>query len=60
MSLAEHGDRSRVVRLDELVREKRSEIRRIAAANGATRVRVFGSVARGTVQSGSDLDLLIE
>jgi predicted nucleotidyltransferase len=48
------------MRLDELVRAKRSEIQRIAAEHGATRVRVFGSVARGTPLPESDLDLLID
>ena len=40
--------------------EHRAEILRIAHANGATRVRVFGSVARGTARPDSDLDLLVE
>jgi predicted nucleotidyltransferase len=43
----------------ELVKENREEILRIAEANGAIRVRVFGSVARGTAGPDSDLDLLI-
>jgi predicted nucleotidyltransferase len=46
--------------ISELVNEHRAEILRIAEANGATRVRVFGSVARGTTGPESDLDLLIE
>ena len=37
----------------------RRRIREIARAHGATRVRVFGSVARGDDGPGSDLDLLI-
>jgi len=44
----------------ELVREKRDEIQRIAAAHGAHNVRVFGSVARGEAGPDSDIDLLIE
>jgi hypothetical protein len=44
----------------ELVREKREEIQRIAAAHGAHNVRVFGSVARGEAGPDSDIDLLIE
>jgi hypothetical protein len=43
-----------------LVREKREEIQRIAAAHGAHNVRVFGSVARGEAGPDSDIDLLIE
>ena len=44
----------------ELVREKREEIQRIAAAHGAYNVRVFGSVARGEAGPNTDIDLLIE
>jgi predicted nucleotidyltransferase len=44
----------------ELVRKKREEIQRIAAAHGAHNVRVFGSVARGEAGPDSDIDLLIE
>jgi predicted nucleotidyltransferase len=33
---------------------------RIAARHGATNVRVFGSVARGTAGPDSDLDLLVD
>lgn len=32
----------------------------MAAARGASRVRVFGSVARGADHEGSDLDLLVD
>ena len=46
--------------IEELLRERRDEIRRIAAAHGVTGVRVFGSVARGEAGPASDLDLLIE
>jgi predicted nucleotidyltransferase len=38
----------------------REEILRIAAQHGATNVRIFGSVARGTVGPESDLDLLVD
>ena len=48
------------MRLDERVREKLNDIRRIAVAHGATRVRVFGSMAHGTAGPESDLDLLID
>lgn len=46
--------------VDEQIRSLRDEILHIARANGATRVRVFGSVARGTARPDSDLDLLLE
>jgi uncharacterized protein len=38
----------------------RDEILRIAAANGARNVRVFGSVARGEADERSDIDFLVE
>lgn len=44
----------------EAIRQKREEIRRIAAEHGAINVRVFGSVARGEERPDSDLDLLID
>ena len=40
--------------------EHREEILRIAASHGATNVRVFGSVGRGTAGPESDLDLLVD
>ena len=46
--------------IQEAVLEHRDEILRIAARHGATNVRVFGSVARGTAGPESDLDLLID
>jgi len=46
--------------IKRLLEEKREEIRRIAAMHGAINVRVFGSVARGEAQEGSDLDLLVD
>jgi predicted nucleotidyltransferase len=46
--------------LEEVVRARRSEILRIAAAHGARNVRVFGSVARGQARPNSDLDLLVD
>ena len=46
--------------IDELLREKRDEILRIAARHGASNIRVFGSVARGDAHTGSDVDFLVE
>ncbi len=43
----------------ELVQIKREEILRIAAQHGATRIRVFGSIARGEARPDSDVDLLV-
>lgn len=42
------------------VREKREDVLRIAAAHGASNIRVFGSVARGEEGPESDLDLLVD
>jgi predicted nucleotidyltransferase len=46
--------------LEQLVEQRREEIRRIASRHGVTRIQLFGSVARGQSHAGSDLDLLIE
>lgn len=45
---------------NELLKEKREEILRIAARHGARNIRVFGSVVRGEADERSDIDLLIE
>jgi predicted nucleotidyltransferase len=46
--------------IEELLREKRDAILRIAARHGASNVRVFGSVARGEAGAQSDVDFLVE
>ena len=46
--------------LDQLIQQKRDEIHRIAAEHGVTRLRVFGSVARGEADAQSDIDLLVD
>jgi len=46
--------------IEELVGGKRDEIRRIAEKHGARHVRVFGSMARGDADAGSDVDFLVE
>ena len=48
------------MRVEELLKEKREEILRIAARHGARNVRVFGSVARGEADEASDLVFLVE
>jgi predicted nucleotidyltransferase len=48
------------MRHDQLVKEKREEILRIASRYGARDVRVFGSVARGDADRESDIDFLVE
>lgn len=42
------------------LRERRSEILETARARGASRVRVFGSVARGDATDTSDIDFLVD
>lgn len=44
----------------ESLQEHREDVLRLAEARGVGRVRVFGSVARGTPGQDSDLDLLVE
>lgn len=48
------------MKIEQLLWEKRDEIQRIAAKHGAKNVRVFGSVARGEAQGGSDIDILVD
>lgn len=42
------------------LRNRRSEIIEVARARGASRVRVFGSVARGEATEVSDVDFLVD
>jgi predicted nucleotidyltransferase len=44
----------------QLLRTKRKQILEIASRHGARKVRVFGSVVRGTARRGSDVDFLVE
>ncbi len=46
--------------IDEILKEKREEILRIAARHDTFNVRVFGSVARGDAGPRSDVDFLVE
>jgi predicted nucleotidyltransferase len=46
--------------LEQLRRNSRDQIIRLAADCGAGNVRVFGSVARGEADSRSDVDLLVD
>lgn len=48
------------MRIDEVLKQRRKEILGIAAKYGARNVRVFGSVARGDADEGSDIDVLVE
>ncbi len=42
------------------LRNRREEIIETARARGATRVRIFGSVARGDATEASDIDFLVD
>lgn len=44
----------------DALRRRRDEILAVAAAHGATNVRVFGSVARGEADEASDVDFLVD
>jgi predicted nucleotidyltransferase len=46
--------------IDELFKEKRQDILRIAARHGAQSVRVFGSAALDQAGPESDIDILVE
>ena len=47
------------MKLQEL-RSKKKDIHALAAAHGASRIRVFGSVARREETSNSDVDFLVD
>ena len=44
----------------DLVKSKREQILELARRHGVTRVRVFGSMARGDAGPQSDVDLLVD
>lgn len=46
--------------MDQLLRDRREEISKIAASHGATDVRIFGSRARGEAGTSSDVDLFVK
>jgi predicted nucleotidyltransferase len=48
------------MKTDQLLKERRDEILRIAARHGATNVRIFGSAARSEARADSDIDFLVE
>jgi hypothetical protein len=45
--------------MDKIVTANRERILDIAAEHGATKVRIFGSRARGNAEPDSDLDILV-
>ncbi|HMC14338.1 MAG TPA: nucleotidyltransferase family protein [Albitalea sp.] len=48
------------MRPSQILASQRNRVLALAAAHGARSVRVFGSVAKGLDQDGSDLDLLVD
>jgi uncharacterized protein len=46
--------------INQLVKEKKEDILRLATRHGAYNIRLFGSAARGQAETGSDVDFLIE
>ena len=46
--------------IEQLLCEKRDEIRTIAAKHGACSIRIFGSAVRGEAGPDSDIDFLID
>lgn len=46
--------------VDELLKDRREDILRIARQHGAHNVRIFGSVARGDARPDSDIDVLVD
>jgi hypothetical protein len=46
--------------IDSILKNKREEILRTAAARGAYNVRIFGSVARDEAGPDSDVDFLVD
>jgi len=46
--------------IEQLLHEKRDDIRGIAAKHGAYNIRIFGSAVRGEAGPDSDIDFLID
>lgn len=45
--------------VEQLLQKQRAQILQLAARHGAQRVRVFGSIIRGTATERSDVDFLV-
>jgi len=46
--------------IPEFIADKRTQILSLAQKYGARNVRIFGSVANGTADEGSDIDFLVD
>lgn len=56
----DQSTREAFMSIENLVRQKRDDILRIAERHGAYNVRLFGSVARGEAGPDSDVDFLFD
>ena len=45
--------------VEQLLHDRRTDILQLATRHGARRVRIFGSIIRGTATENSDIDLLV-
>ena len=54
------GSRNSIMAMDALLIDNRAEILHIAEEHGATRVRIFGSFAKGAAGPDSDVDVLVD
>lgn len=48
------------MKIEQLIKERREEILKIAFRHGAENIRLFGSIARGEAGESSDIDMLVE
>ena len=48
------------MKIREILQQKREEILNLAAQNGASNIRIFGSVARDEEREDSDIDFLVD
>ena len=46
--------------IPEIIQDRKEQIVALAAKNGTSKVRIFGSVANGTADENSDIDFLVD
>jgi predicted nucleotidyltransferase len=46
--------------LDQIIRDKSEDIKKIAGMHGAKNIRIFGSTVRGEESQESDIDFLVD
>lgn len=57
---SKRGVKDLTMRIDELLKQKRDEICKIASRHGARNVRIFGSAVHGELRADSDIDFLMD